>query len=152
MFKGPALMLAGIGLFGLLDAISKTLSQHHSVWQVMLVRFATILAMVFILRSLRPGWGGTLATRMPRIHLARAIGMLGSGTFFFLAFRQLPLVEGYLVFFTSPFFVLALSAPMLGEKPPHAAWAWVAVGFCGVAIGLAPGLLGGLSVPQSAQT
>ncbi len=143
MFKGPALMLAGIGLFGLLDAISKTLSTEHSVWQVLLVRFLTILAVVVVLRSLRPGWGGSLTTRHPRIHAARAVVMLGSATFFFLGFSHLPLIEGYLVFFTSPFIVLALTALALREKVPGAAWRWAAVGFGGVAIGLAPGLAGG---------
>jgi drug/metabolite transporter (DMT)-like permease len=145
--KGPLLMLTGIGLFGLLDAISKLLSAEHLVWQVLLVRFATILAVLFLLRALRPGWGGPLGTRRPRIHLARALAMLGSATFFFLAFSHLPLVEGYLVFFTSPFFVLALAAVALGERPPRASWGWVAVGFGGVAIGLAPGLTGGVGGP-----
>jgi drug/metabolite transporter (DMT)-like permease len=142
--KGPLLMLAGIGLFGLLDANSKLLSDQHTVWQVLLVRFATILATVALLRAVMPGWGGSLRTRFPRIHAARAFAMLGSAFFFFLTFSHLPLVEGYLVFFTAPFFVLGLAALALGERPPRAAWIWAGVGFGGVAIGLAPGLLGGL--------
>jgi drug/metabolite transporter (DMT)-like permease len=73
--------------------------------------------------------------------------MLCSATGFFLAFSHLPLVEGYLVFFTSPFFVVALAAATLGETPRAATWLWVAVGFGGVAVGLAPGLLAGLSGP-----
>jgi drug/metabolite transporter (DMT)-like permease len=143
--KGPAFMLAGIGLFGLLDAISKLLAADHLVWQVLLVRFATILAVVLALRSVRPGWGGPLATRNKCINLLRACAMLGSATFFFLTFSHLPLVEGYLVFFTSPFFVLGLAALALGEVPARAAWGWAALGFVGVAIGLAPGLAGGVS-------
>jgi drug/metabolite transporter (DMT)-like permease len=133
-------MLLGIGLFGLLDAISKLLSEEHLVWQVLLVRFATILAVVLAIRAIRPGWGGPLRTRHPGIHLLRAGAMLGSAAFFFLTFSELPLVEGYLVFFTSPFFVLGLAALFLGERPRAAAWGWVALGFAGVAIGLAPGL------------
>ncbi len=138
---GPALMLAGIGLFGLLDANSKLLSADHEVWQVLLVRFVSILGGVALIRAVRPGWGGPLSTRFPRLHAARALVMLGSATFFFLAFSHLPLAEGYLVFFTSPFIVLALSATMLREAPPASAWGWCAVGFGGVAIGLAPALL-----------
>jgi drug/metabolite transporter (DMT)-like permease len=136
-------MLAGIGLFGLLDANSKLLSAEHTVWQVLLVRFATILAVVLALRLAVPGWGGGLATRHPRTHLARALAMLGSAGFFFLAFSKLPLAEGYLVFFSAPFFILALAALLLDEAVPRAAWGWVAAGFAGVALGLAPGLLGG---------
>jgi drug/metabolite transporter (DMT)-like permease len=140
-------MLLGIGLFGLLDAISKLLSAGHTAWQVLLVRFCTMLAVLVLLRAIRPGWGGALRTRFPRIHAARTAAMLCSATGFFLAFSHLPLVEGYLVFFTSPFFVLALAALTLGEAPRAAAWLWVAVGFGGVAVGLAPGLLAGLSGP-----
>jgi drug/metabolite transporter (DMT)-like permease len=140
MLRGPAFMLLGIGLFGLLDAISKLLSADHMVWQVLLVRFGTMLAVILLIRAVRPGWGGPLRTRFPGIHLLRACAMLGSATFFFLTFSELPLVEGYLVFFTSPFFVLALAALVLGEQPRRAAWGWVALGFGGVAIGLAPGL------------
>jgi len=136
-------MLAGIGLFGLLDANSKLLAADHTLWQVLLVRYATILAVVFALRAVIPGWGGGLLTRHPRTHMARALAMLGSACFFFLTFRELPLAEGYLVFFTSPFFILALAALLLDEKAPGATWGWVAVGFGGVAVGLAPGFLGG---------
>jgi drug/metabolite transporter (DMT)-like permease len=133
-------MLAGIGLFGLLDANSKLLSAGHSVWQVLLVRFLTLLVVVLAMRGLVRGWGGPLATRFPRLHAARALVMLGSAICFFQAFSLLPLAEGYLVFFTSPFIVLALSAAFLGETPGRAAWAWCAVGFAGVAVGLARGL------------
>jgi drug/metabolite transporter (DMT)-like permease len=136
-------MLAGIGLFGLLDANSKLLSETHGVWQVLLVRFLAILAGVAVLRALRPGWGGALTTVYPRLHAARAAVMLGSAMFFFLAFTHLPLAQGYLVFFTSPFIVLALAALLLREPPPAIAWAWCAVGFAGVALGLAPGLAAG---------
>jgi drug/metabolite transporter (DMT)-like permease len=136
-------MLAGIGLFGLLDANSKLLAEAHDVWQVLLVRFATILGGVALLRALRPGWGGRLATRYPRLHAARALVMLGSAIFFFLTFRELPLAQGYLVFFTSPFIVLGLAALLLREPPAPIAWAWCALGFAGVAIGLWPGLAAG---------
>jgi drug/metabolite transporter (DMT)-like permease len=108
-------MLAGIGVFGLMDAINKTLAAEYLVWQTLTVRFLTVLAVVAALRAVRPGWGGTLTTRFPRIHLARSVAMLGSAICFFLAFSYLPLVEGYLVFFTSPFFVLALSGVVLRE-------------------------------------
>jgi len=133
-------MLAGIGLFGLLDANSKLLAEGHGVWQVLLVRFATILAGVALLRALLPGWGGPVTSRYPRLQLARACVALGSAFFFFLAFARLPLAEGYLVFFLSPFFVLLLAAFLLKEPPPAAAWGWSALGFAGVALGLAPGL------------
>jgi len=144
MLKGPLLMLAGIGVFGLLDAISKTLSADHAVWQVLLVRFTTILALMAMLRAVRPGWGGKLRVARPGLQLLRSSAMLGSAVSFYTAFSRLPLVEGYLVFFTAPFFVLGLSALLRDEVPPRAAWLWVALGFLGVAVGLGPGFVAGL--------
>ena len=142
--RGPALMLAGIGLFGLLDANSKLLSDAHPVWQVLLVRFVTLLVVVLAMRSLAPGWGGSLTPRFPRLHAVRAIAMLGSAICFFMAFSLLPLAEGYLVFFCSPFIVLALSGMALREAAPRATWAWSLVGFGGVAMGLTPSLAHGV--------
>jgi len=135
---GPLLMLTGIGLFGLLDANSKLLAEDHGVWQVLLVRFVTMVAGVLVIRALVPGWGGALTTQFPRLHALRAVVSLGSAVFFFLAFSTLPLAQGYLVFFTSPFIVLVLAATVLREPPPRIAWVWCVVGFAGVAIGLAP--------------
>jgi drug/metabolite transporter (DMT)-like permease len=140
---GPALMLGGIGLFALLDANSKLLAAHYPAGQVLFCRFATILLAIAALRALRPGVGGPLGgTAHPWLHLLRAVAMLGSAAFFFLAFRLLPLAEGYLVFFTAPFMTLGLAAAVLRERMPPAAWAWSGVGFLGVAVALAPGLSG----------
>ena len=69
--------------------------------------------------------------------------MMISAASFFLAFRQLPLAEGYLVFFTAPFLTLALSALVLREAVPRAAWVWCLVGFGGVLLAVAPKLGGG---------
>ncbi len=139
--RGPLLMLAGIGCFGLLDANNKLLSEAgFGVWQVMLMRFVVILGGFALARAVLRGWGGPLRTDRPRLHALRAAAMMGSASGFFMAFTHLPLAEGYLVFFTSPFLVLALAAGVLRERPPPAAWGWCAVGFAGVAVGLAPSL------------
>jgi drug/metabolite transporter (DMT)-like permease len=142
--RGPALMFGAILLFGVLDANSKLLSGHHPLAQVLTVRFVVLLALVLLLRRLAPGVLGSLATRNPRLNLARAVAMLGSACFFFLAFRDLPLVEGYLVFFTAPLIVLLASAVLLRERVSALAWAWCAVGFGGVALALAPGFADGI--------
>jgi drug/metabolite transporter (DMT)-like permease len=69
--------------------------------------------------------------------------MMISAAGFFIAFRQLPLAEGYLVFFTAPFLTLAMAALMLRETVPRIAWLWCAVGFGGVLLAVAPKLGGG---------
>ena len=141
--KGPVLLMLGIGLFGVLDANSKFLSAEFSAAQAIFLRHATLLLILFALRALWRGAGGSFRTAHPRLHAARAVAMLCSGLFFFTAFRHLPLADGYLVFFTAPFLTLVFAQWFLGERVPRAAWLWSAVGFGGVALALAPSLAGG---------
>lgn len=144
--KGPVLLLGGIVLFSLLDANSKLLSGQYPLGQVIALRYAVLLALLAPALLLRGRSGdrlGGISTTRPGLHLLRASAMMVSAAGFFLAFRQLPLAEGYLVFFTAPFLTLALAATVLREPVPRAAWLWCAVGFGGVALAVAPKLGGG---------
>lgn len=136
--KGPLLLMAGIGLFGLLDANSKILSADYGVAQALVIRHATLLLLLFGLRALWRGAGGRLRTEHPRMHALRATAMLFSGVCFFLGFRHLPLAVGYLVFFTAPFLTLVMASVFLREAVPRAAWIWCGVGFAGVVLALVP--------------
>nr|WP_256476545.1 DMT family transporter [Siccirubricoccus soli] len=140
------LLLGGIALFGLLDANSKLLSGAYPVGQVVAMRYLVLLPAFFALRGLYPGFGGTFRTARPWLHALRAAAMMLSAGSFFLGFRHLALAEGYLVFFTSPFLILAMAALTLGERVPAAAWAWCLVGFGGVLLAVAPKLGGGGSL------
>ncbi|MFC4167815.1 DMT family transporter [Teichococcus aestuarii] len=144
--RGSVLMLAALGLFAMLDTNSKLLSQGYPVEQVVLVRHLVLLALLLGLRALRPGVGGALGTAHPALHLLRATGMLGSALGFFLALRQIPLAEGYLVYFTAPFMTLGLARLVLGERLPGSVWLWCGVGFLGVLVAMAPGLRAGGSL------
>ena len=138
--RGPALLLVGVALFGLLDANGKLLSGEYPLGQVIAVRYAVLLALLLAARAAWRGAGGRIATARPGLHLLRACSLMASAACFFLAFRRLPLAEGYLVFFTGPFMTLALSALALRERVPLAAWGWCAVGFAGVALAVLPRL------------
>lgn len=138
--KGPAYLLAGIGLFCLLDANNKLLSGHYGIGQVILFRYAVLLALFAAARALRRDAFGPVWTAHPRLHLLRTASMMASVMGFFFGFRALPLAEGYLVFFTAPFMTLALAALVLRERVPPAAWLWCAVGFGGVMLSVLPRL------------
>jgi drug/metabolite transporter (DMT)-like permease len=138
--RGPALLLAGIVLFALLDANGKLLSGEYPLGQVIAIRYAVLLVLLGAARTVRRGAGGRLLTARPGLHGLRACCMMASAACFFLGFRRLPLAEGYLVFFTSPFMTLALSALVLGERVPLRAWAWCGVGFGGVVLAVLPRL------------
>jgi len=139
-FKGPLLLVGAMALFALLDANSKLLAGRYGADQVLLIRYGTLLGLLGLLRLLRPGAGGPIATPRPALHLLRALCMAGSAYGFFLAFREIPLAEGYLVYFTAPFFTLLLAALVLGESNGRAVWFWSAVGFLGVIVAMAPTL------------
>ena len=136
--RGPALLVAGIALFGILDANSKLLSGQYDVGQVILLRYAVLATIFLVARTISPGAGGELRTAHPWLHLGRACCMMVSAGGFFIAFRQLSLAEGYLIFFTSPFWTLLFAALFLRERVPPIAWAWCAVGFAGVLLTVWP--------------
>jgi drug/metabolite transporter (DMT)-like permease len=139
-FKGPLLLVAYMALFALLDANSKLLAGRYGADQVLAIRYGTLLLLLLAARLIRPGAGGPISTPRPWLHLLRAMCMAGSAYGFFLAFRELPLAEGYLVYFTAPFFTLGLAALVLKESNGTAVWIWSGIGFLGVLIAMAPGL------------
>jgi len=136
--RGPALLVAGITLFGLLDANSKLLSGEYGVGQVVFLRYAVLALLFFAARAVARGAFGEITTRHPGRHALRAGFMMVSAGSFFLAFRQLTLAEGYLIFFTAPFWTLIMARLVLREAVPRIAWAWCGVGFAGVALAVAP--------------
>ncbi len=141
--RGPLLLVSALGLFAVLDANSKVLAGAYHVSQVLAIRYVVLLALLALALAARPAAIGTLRTRRPWLHLARAACMVGSGFGFFTALKTLPVTEGYLVYFTAPFIVLGLFGVLLREPVPRSAWAWCAVGFSGVLLALWPGLSGG---------
>lgn len=144
--KGPALLLAGIVCFCVLDASTKLLSGTYGPGQTITFRYAVVLALIAAVRWAWPGAGGPLLTRNLRVHLWRAGFMLVSAGAFFMGFRRIPLAEGYLVFFTAPLLVLALTALTTEETVSRAAWTWCLVGFGGVLLAVAQKLAGGGSL------
>jgi len=138
--RGPIYLVTAMGLFGLLDANSKLLSGTYPAEQVVAVRYATLLLVLFAARAVVPGLGGALTTAHPLLHLMRAGFMVGSAMGFFLALRHIPLAEGYLVYFTAPFLTLGLAALVLRERTGRTVWAWSFLGFAGVALAMWPGL------------
>ena len=148
--RGPLLLLAALALFAVLDANSKLLSGGYHVSQVLAFRYAVLLGLLGLARMARRNAGGGLESRRPVAQLLRAGFMVGSGTGFFMALRSLPLAEGYLVYFTAPFMLLALFRVLLKEAVPVSTWGWCGVGFLGVLTALWPGLSAGGSWPAYA--
>ena len=134
---GIGLMLAGIGLFALNDALGKWLLTTYSVGQLLLIRSLVALPLLapFIWRE-----GPTAFTSAPRpwLQVARAVLSTLEVAMFFWAVSYLPLADTVTFYLAGPIYVTALSVVLLGERVGWRRWTAVLVGFGGVLLALRP--------------
>jgi drug/metabolite transporter (DMT)-like permease len=135
---GIALMCGAVACFGMLDTTAKYLNLYMSTLQVVWARYTG--AFVFPLIVSNP-WTqpDLMRTTRPLLQVVRSVLLLGSTMCNFAALRYLQLDEAIALVFSTPFFVAALSGPMLGEWVRWRRWTAIAVGFVGVLVVLRPG-------------
>jgi drug/metabolite transporter (DMT)-like permease len=80
-----------------------------------------------------------MRTTRPWLQIGRSVLLLGSTVGNFAALRYLQLDEAIALVFSTPFFVAALSGPILGEWVRWRRWTAIAVGFVGVLVVTRPG-------------
>lgn len=138
---GIALMCGAVACFACLDATAKFLNQHMDTLQVVWARYtgAFVLALLF---TGPVAWRAIHVTTRPGLQLGRSALLLASTVLNFLALRYLQLDQALAIIFSTPFFVTALSGPMLGERVRWRRWTAVAVGFLGVLVVTRPGFGG----------
>jgi drug/metabolite transporter (DMT)-like permease len=133
---GIGLMLAGIGLFSLGDAIGKYLVIDHSVGQLLFLR--AIAALLVLSPSIWRYRAEFFRLERPRLQLVRMVLSTVDVAAFFAATVYLPLADVITFYLAVPIFVTAGSAIFLREQVGWRRWSAVAVGFCGVLIALQP--------------
>jgi drug/metabolite transporter (DMT)-like permease len=135
---GIALMCGAVTCFALLDTTAKYLNLYMSTLLVVWARYTGAFLFPFIVSNpwTRPGLVRT--TRLT-LQVVRSVLLLGSTCGNFLALRYLQLDEAIALVFSTPFFVAALSGPMLGEWVRWRRWTAIAVGFLGVLVVTRPG-------------
>jgi drug/metabolite transporter (DMT)-like permease len=135
---GIALMCGAVACFALLDTTAKYLNLYMSALQVAWARYTGAFLFPFIVSNpwTRPG---LTRTNRPVLQLARSVLLLGSTLCNFAALRYLQLDEAIALIFSTPFFVAALSGPMLGEWVRWRRWSAIAAGFLGVVVVARPG-------------
>jgi drug/metabolite transporter (DMT)-like permease len=135
---GIALMCGAVSCFALLDTTAKYLNLYMATLQVVWARYTGAFLFPFILSNpwTRPG---LTRTARPVLQIGRSMLLLGSTLCNFAALRYLQLDEAIALIFSTPFFVAALSGPMLGEWVGWRRWIAVAVGFVGVIVISRPG-------------
>lgn len=129
--------LGALALFCTMDAMVKALGATYGPFQLMLFRSAIALIPVAIVMW-RAGDPRVVRSRRPWLQVARIAAGLGSTMGFFYIFPRMPLVDAYAISYAAPFFMVALSVPMLGEQVGWRRWSAVGVGFVGVLAMLNP--------------
>ena len=135
---GALLTALSMLLFAVMDAMSKLLVRDWPVSEALWVRY--VIYALFALAVARPRGIRTMArSAKPWWQTVRALLALVEGTTFVVAFQYLPLADTHAVAAASPLMVVALSAPMLGERIGPHRWGSVIAGLAGVMLIIRPG-------------
>ena len=133
----PLFLLAGVCLSSL-DATAKYLVRDHALLLVVWARYAGQMLVVTPFAWHRAGhafW----RTRHPWQQLVRSALLLAATAGFFGGLRYLPLAEASSITFMAPMIVVALSWPVLGERPTRARVVASLAGFAGILLLVRPG-------------
>ena len=134
--RGLLIALLGYAVFSSHDALVKVLHEY-SVFQI--VFFAMLFGYVpFSLARFADARQISLRPKNPLFVFLRAILMVGSLCSAFFAFSMLPMVQAYVLLFTTPVLILLLSIPVLGEKVHWFRGLSIFIGMTGVLIVLRP--------------
>jgi drug/metabolite transporter (DMT)-like permease len=134
---GIGLMLAGIALFSVNDALGKWLLATYSVGELLLIRSAAALILLapFVRQA---GIAAFTGAPRPGLQIVRVVLSTLEVAMFFWAVSYLPLADTVTFYLAGPVYVTALSVILLGEKVGWRRWAAVLVGFAGVVLALRP--------------
>jgi drug/metabolite transporter (DMT)-like permease len=135
--RGIGLICLAVFLFTILDTCAKYSGRFVPALEVAWVRYA--IALIFAVLVLRP-WRNLAeySFERPVVQIVRAISLMMSTVFNFLALLYLQLAEAVSIGFAAPIIVTALAGPILGEWAGPRRWAAVVAGFIGVMIILEP--------------
>lgn len=131
-------LLTVIG-FAAMNGTNKYLTIDYPVAQVVWARFFFANLGIMLVGLWRPGLKALVRTRRPGLQALRSALMICSTLLFVGSLSLLPLAEVEAINFAGPFFVVALSAPMLKERVPAEIWIAVIVGFVGILVIIRPG-------------
>lgn len=137
-------MVLSMSCIGCIDGIAKYLAQSLSGLQVAWSYFWATFANLVVLMALR--WLrtserrlGLPRTRVPALQVARAGCLVLSLACLFSSLAYLELAQATVVSFTSPLFIVALAAPVLGEQVTWQRWTAVLIGLLGAVLVVRPG-------------
>lgn len=140
--KGVMLIVLATLAFAAGDVVTKQQAMRHPVAVVIAVRYVINLGLLAVFLGPRLG-AGLWRTRRRRLVFARALCLAVASLTMGLALQMMPVGETVAIVYLSPFIVILLSIPLLGERVTPAGWTFAALGFLGVLLIVRPG--GGLA-------
>ena len=136
VLRGLLISLLGYAVFSVHDALVKVLGDY-SVFQI--IFFAMLFSYVpFSLVRIADARPIALRPVHPWLVFIRAGLMVGALCFAFLAFSMLPLVQVYVLLFTTPVLISLLAVPFLGERLRMVRALLIVLGLIGVLVVLRP--------------
>jgi drug/metabolite transporter (DMT)-like permease len=102
--------------------------------QAQVIFFRALGQLVLSLAILQGAGWARLGTDRPGLHIARGLLSLAMWWLYYLSFRLLDMGLATTLTFTTSLFVVALAAPLLGERVGAVRWAATLAGFGGVAL------------------
>ena len=136
--RGIWLMIVGSAVLVTSDAVSKILTETYPVWQVLTLRHVGALVAILIYARFVTGWEALRVNYWPGQILRGAIFFV-TAIFVIWSLQVLPLPTFTAIVFSGPFFVAALSVPLLNEQVGWRRWMAILVGFTGMLIIVRPG-------------
>ena len=123
--------------FSILDVIQKTLILHHSIFQLLLVKYFFVLFLA-LFESKRKNNPLFYKSKNIKLQIFRSLLSVIESGCFVLSFKYLSLANAHSVGSLAPVIVVALSAIILKEKVSPKTWIAIFIGFIGVLIILRP--------------
>lgn len=136
--RGIWLMMIGSAVLVTNDAVTKHLTESFPIWQVLTLRHIAAIAVILLYAKYVTGWEALKVGHWPS-QFIRGFTFIATTFLVTLSLSLLPLATFTAIVFSGPFFVAALSVPMLGESVGWRRWAAIGVGFVGVLIIVRPG-------------
>jgi drug/metabolite transporter (DMT)-like permease len=136
---GIGLTLAAIIIFGVQDALSKTLVQEYSPFQLAMMRFWGFAGFSLLLVLRQGPLRQALRSSAPRLQVLRASLLVIDIWLFAAALKTVPLAELQAITLVYPLLVTLVAIPILGEKVGVFRFMAVAVGFLGALVIVRPG-------------
>ncbi|MFM7571132.1 MAG: DMT family transporter [Betaproteobacteria bacterium] len=133
-----AFLFIGLIFFVLMDSIGKALAAQMGTPLISFARHAIHAALMVLIFGPTMG-SAILQTNQPWMQIIRGLSLAGFTLSFFSALAYLPQAEATAIAFITPFFVMLLAGPVLGERVTRWRWMGAAGGFLGMLLILRPG-------------